>query len=301
MNDYKKIVRNQKFRLVILKLFSFVPDRYMLAFQYRLKLGRWPSFETPTRYTEKLQIYKMKHRDPLMGVCVDKFDVREYVTNSGLSNILNKCFGVYDNANEINFDALPNKFVAKTTDGGGGNNVYICKDKSRENISALRSLLNSWLGVKDYNAGREWPYTQIKKSRIIIERLIESNNIEGDLPDYKFFCFNGKVFCSYMTKGYNLDHSFSQLGFLDKDFHLLDISRTDYLPMKEQPLKPQNYEKMVEYAEILSKPFPHVRVDFYNIEGSIYFGELTFFTASGYIQFVPDAFDMKLGEEFTIY
>ena len=90
MNDYKKIVRNQKFRLVILKLFSFVPDRYMLAFQYRLKLGRWPSFETPTRYTEKLQIYKMKHRDPLMGVCVDKFDVREYVTNSGLSNILNK-------------------------------------------------------------------------------------------------------------------------------------------------------------------------------------------------------------------
>lgn len=273
----------------------------MLAFQYRLKLGRWPNFKTPTRYTEKLQIYKMKHRDPLMGLCVDKFDVREYVIKSGLSSILNECFGVYNNANEINFDTLPNKFVAKTTDGGGGNNVYICKDKDREDISALRLLLNSWLGVKDYNAGREWPYTQIKKSRIIIERLIDSNNIEGDLSDYKFFCFDGKVYCSYMTKGYSLDHSPAQLGFLDRNFYLLDVSRTDYLPMKEQPLKPKNYEKMVEYAEILSKPFPHVRVDFYNVEGIIYFGELTFFTASGYINFVPDTFDMKLGEKFTIY
>ena len=273
----------------------------MLAIQYLIKLGRWPNFKSPKRYTEKLQVYKMQHRDPLMGICVDKYDVREYVSKVGLSSILNDCYGIFNTAEDINFEKLPNKFVAKTTDGTGGNNVYICKDKSTEDIGKIRQLLNSWLGVKDYNAGREWPYTQIKRSRIIVEKLIESDNTEGDLPDYKFFCFNGEVFCSYMTKGYSLDHLSAQMGFFDRDFNLLNVTRTDYLPIRNQPDKPKNYELMVNYAELLSKPFPHVRVDFYNVGGKIIFGELTFFTASGYMQFIPDTFDLEMGKAFINY
>ena len=301
MNRYKKIIKNPKTRLAILKSLSFVPDRFMLAIQYLIKLGRWPNFKSPKRYTEKLQVYKMQHRDPLMGICVDKYDVREYVSKVGLSSILNDCYGIFNTAEDINFEKLPNKFVAKTTDGTGGNNVYICKDKSTEDIGKIRQLLNSWLGVKDYNAGREWPYTQIKRSRIIVEKLIESDNTEGDLPDYKFFCFNGEVFCSYMTKGYSLDHLSAQMGFFDRDFNLLNVTRTDYLPIRNQPDKPKNYELMVNYAELLSKPFPHVRVDFYNVGGKIIFGELTFFTASGYMQFIPDTFDLEMGKAFINY
>ena len=107
MNRYKKIIKNQKTRLAILKLLSFVPDRFMLAIQYRIKLGRWPNFKNPKRYTEKLQVYKMQHRDPLMGICVDKYDVREHVSKAGLSSILNDCYGVFNTTEDIDFEKLP--------------------------------------------------------------------------------------------------------------------------------------------------------------------------------------------------
>ena len=144
----------------------------------------------------------------------------------------------------------------------------------------------------------EWVYER-RKHRIIIEELLESNET-GDLPDYKFFCFQGKPEFLYMMSDYTQHHSKGRLGFLTTDFKLLPVRRVDFLPMEEQPEKPLNYNEMLEAAKVLSAPFPHVRVDMYNINGKIIFGELTFFNASGYVQFAPDSFDYAIGEKFDL-
>lgn len=146
--------------------------------------------------------------------------------------------------------------------------------------------------------GREWVY-EGRKHRIIIETLLESDET-GDLPDYKFFCFQGKPEFLYMMSDYTLHHSKGRLGFLTTDFKLLPVQRTDFLPMEEQPEKPLNYDEMLEAVKVLSAHFPHVRVDLYNINGKIIFGELTFFNASGYTQFTPDSFDYTMGGKFDL-
>ena len=128
--NYKKIIKSQQLRFFILRFLQWVPDSIMLRIQYRMKMGFWPSFSHPTRYTEKLQLYKMKYRDPIMHQCVDKYEVREYVKNKGIGYILNDLYGVYDTPNEIDFSMLPEKFVMKTTTGGGGQNVIVITDKA---------------------------------------------------------------------------------------------------------------------------------------------------------------------------
>ena len=297
--NYKKIFSNQKTRFAILKFLSFIPDRIMLSIQYYIKLGRWPNLNTPKRYSEKLQVYKMKYRNPLMGKCVDKYEVREYVKDCNLGNLLNECYGVYDDATQINFKNLPNKFVIKTTDGGGGNNVIICKDINSLDIDDSISKLNSWLNVKDINPGREWAYTQIKKSRIIVEKYIESDETLGGLIDYKFFCFNGK--CDYLyVIADRVIGRVAGFGIYDRNFNKLEVTRNDENPLQRIIEKPSNFDYMLQCAEKLSEAFPHVRVDMYNVEGKVIFGELTFYNGSGYISFTPDDFDYILGANFQI-
>ena len=296
MNFYKKIIPSKNLRFKILNMLSFVPDKMMLRIQYFIKLKRWLNLKNPKRYTEKIQWYKLYYRNPLMVKCVDKYEVREYVKEKGLGHILNTLYGVYDSFDEIDFDALPDKFIIKANNGSGTN--YICKDKSKLDIAKLRKEFADFFMQTKKSAGREWVYDNVKP-KIIVEKLLEIDE-SGDLPDYKFFCFNGKVFCSYMMENYTMNHDDGIMGFLDKDFNLLKAHRVDFAQMKSQPEKPLNYEKMVEYAEILSEPFPHVRVDFYNIGGEIVFGELTFFNASGYTMFEPDSFDFELGAPFIL-
>lgn len=124
--NYKKIFRSQQLRFRIMRMLQWVPDSVMLRVQYRIKMGFWPDFKHPKRFTEKLQLYKMKYRNPVMHQCVDKYEVRKYVESKGLGHILNELYGVYDKPEEINFDALPDKFVMKTTTGGGGYKCYCC-------------------------------------------------------------------------------------------------------------------------------------------------------------------------------
>lgn len=297
--DYKKIFKKRESRQKILKTLSFIPDKPMLRLQYWIKTGRFLNLRTPQRYTEKLQWYKLNYKEPLMVKCVDKYDVREYVESLGLGTILNDCYGVYESAEEVDFDALPNSFVMKDSLGGGGNSVIICRDKTTANLDEYRVKMSKWINKKRVRSGgREWPYYSGKPHRIVIEKYLEQN--DGDLPDYKFFCFNGKVYCVYLMTNYRENHENGILGFLDRDFNLLPAHRADFKPLLIQPQKPENFEKMVEYAELLSKQFPHVRVDFYNINGKIVFGELTFFMASGYLFFEPDSFDYEMGEQFKL-
>lgn len=297
--DYKKIIKNKSIRLKILHLFDWVPDKIMIKIQYRIKMGRKLNLKNPQRYTEKLQWYKLYYKNPLMIKCCDKYEVREYVKECGLENILNECYGIYDNPDQIDFDKLPNEFVLKDTLGSGGNSIIICKDKNNANLEEYKKIMKKWVNTSlRKSGGREWQYYAGKKHRIIIEKMLTCKN--GDLPDYKFFCFDGVPECLYMMQNYRENHKNGELAFLSTDFELLNVCRADFKPITEQPKKPKNYEKMVEYSKKLSQNIPHVRVDFYDIDGKIYFGEMTFFNASGYFSFKPDEFDFELGKKFKI-
>lgn len=290
--DYKKIISSQKLRFQILRILKFVPDSIMLSLQYYIKMGKKCHIKTPCTWTEKLQLYKMYYRNPLLGKCVDKYEVRNYIEKKGLKDNLVKLYGVYSDANEIDFDKLPEQFVLKTTDGGGGNNVVIVKDKALLDITALRKQLKSWVNVKDVNAGREWAYTQIKKSQIIAEELLINPVCpEAGVEDFKILCFHGEPKYIIVDKDRYLDH---KRNFYDLNWNKIDVA-TDHDQFETYYPKPENLTGMIDIAKVLSKDFPFVRVDLYNIKGKIYFGELTFYPWSGYVKFTPEKFDIHLG------
>lgn len=293
--DYKKIIPGQKLRLKILGLTDFIPDKAMINLQYKISTGRKLNLENPQRFTEKLQWYKLNYRNPLMTKCSDKYNVREYIISKGYGDILVPLYGVYENAEDIDFDKLPNKFVLKTTNGSHTN--ILCKDKSKLDREATIKILNEWLNKRSSKLGREWSYYDIKP-RIICEKYLDKDE-NDDLIDYKFFCFNGEPFCLYIIVERYLEHGI-KLGIYDLEFNKLNYKRSDIPDMTTYAVKPKNFEKMVEIAKDLSRDFPHVRVDFYNVNGQIYFGELTFYDGSGYKGYSPDDFDFILGEKFLL-
>lgn len=296
MNFYKKIIRSQKLRLRILEAFSFLPDQFTVKVQYRIKTGHKLRLDNPQRYTEKIQWYKLNYRTALETQCADKFAVRKYVQSKGLGFLLNELYAEYDDASKIDFDSLPNSYAMKSNNSSGTN--YFVTDNSNENHEELRKLANGWISHKARSVSGEWCYENIKP-RIIFEKLLPRDK-NNDLPDYKFFCFNGEPFCLYTMIDYTDNHANGKLGFFDMEFNQLPYRRMDFAPITEKLEKPKNFDKMVEYARILSKDFPHVRVDFYNIDGQIVFGELTFHNASGYTIFEPDEFDFIMGEKFVL-
>lgn len=297
--NYKKVFKSQSTRFAILNALRWVPDSIMLRLQYRMKLGRWPNLKHPTRYTEKLQLYKMRYRNPLMFQCVDKYEVHKYVESKGLGSILNKVYGVFEKASDIDFTQLPQSFVAKTTGGGGGENVAVIRDAANTDLESLRAKLDLWQKDMGASYGREWAYDGIKKNRIIIEALLEDDaNADGSIDDYKMMCFDGKFKSLWVDKGRYSDH---HRGFWDEGLNFLPDVYSDHDTFKAPPKLPENMEEMVRIAEKLSEGFPYARVDLYNIKGQIVFGEITFYPWSGYVQFVPDEFDIELGSFFSEY
>ncbi|MGO2118136.1 MAG: ATP-grasp fold amidoligase family protein [Fusobacterium sp.] len=297
--DYKKIIKSKNIRFFILRCLSFIPDKAMLKIQYRIKMGKKLDLKNPKTFTEKIQWYKLNYRNPLMIQGADKYEVRKYVESKGLKNILNELYGVYKKAEEIDFQKLPDKFVIKTTNGGGGENIIICEDKSKLDIIETKKVLNKWMKDKNKSQGREWAYDGATP-KIIIEKLLEKDS-NNDLIDYKFFCFSGKVEYILICKERFLSKD-TQKGFFDKNLNFKDLKLEKYNffndKNKRQLKKPEGYSLMIEYAEILSKDFPHVRVDFYNIEGKCIFGELTFYDASGYIDY--GELNYSMGEKFVL-
>lgn len=299
--NYKKIFSSQKTRFAILRALNWVPDSIMLRIQYRIKMGFWPDFKHPKRFTEKLQLYKMKYRNPVLHQCVDKYEVRKYVEGKGLGHILNDLYGVFERPEEIDFDILPEKFVMKTTTGGGGQNVIVVTDKSTCDIDVLRKKLALWEGANNLGAlaGREWAYKGCKP-RIIIEKYLEDKVGGGKLMDYKIFCFNGTPKFLYVISD-RKPGEYAYFGVYDVDFKKLPVYRCDELKDQNILTTPKNYHNMLEIARRLSEDFPEVRVDLYNIDGQIVFGELTFYDGSGYFHYEPDSFDYTVGEFFTCH
>ena len=296
---YKKIIYSRNLRIKILSWVSWIPDASMLQIQYWLQTGRKLDLKNPKRFTEKLQLYKLRYRNPDMLRCTDKYEVRKYIEEKGYGKYLIPFIGIYDKVENLNFNILPRQFVAKSTDGGGGNQVLVCRDKDSLTVTAFRERLKGWMDApKSKSSGREWAYENNNPRRVIIEELIGGEQIQ-DLIDYKFYCFNGTPHYCQVIQNRSTKES---IDFFDMDWNHMPFYGLNplYGPAAKPAAKPQNWDNMVEIAKQLSKEFPFVRVDLYNIEGRIYFGELTFYPASGYGKFTPDEWDEKLGDLFDI-
>ncbi len=294
--DYKRIIKSQELRLKILGFTEFIPDKPMIKLQYKIATGRKLNLKNPKRFTEKLQWYKLNYRNPLMTQCADKYEVRRYIEKKGYEDILIPLYGVYDSADDIDFSNLPDRFVLKTTNGSQTN--ILCNDKNKLDIKSTRQTLDSWINNRPVKAGREWAYYNIKP-KIICEKYLDKDH-NNDIVDYKFFCFKGHVECLLICKD-RFSQSGLKMGFYDRNFKFIDIDKKKYSMTndygeKVNVEKPQEFTKMLYIAEKLSKDFPHVRVDLYNIRGKIYFGELTFYDASGYVDYGD--FDIVLGKNF---
>src|SRR5690625_386019 len=294
MLNYKKIVKNKESRFKILRYLRFVPDSWMLKFQYRIKLRRKLNIKNPKRFSEKLQWYKINYQNPLLTECADKYKARNYIKSKGLEDILVKLYAVNDNPDQIKLNDLPESFVIKTTNGSGTN--IICRQGESVNIENLRQNLSAWLKRDNFSVGREWSYKDIKP-RIIIEEYLEDSDssLEG-INDYKFICFNGNP--KYVV--FDVDrHTNHKRNIYDANWNYVDVS-TDYQNFGDVVPKPDGYDEMLRIAKILAEDFPFVRVDLYYVNKKVYFGELTFYPWTGYIQFDPDEFDYKLGKQFSL-
>lgn len=256
-----------------------ISPKLSVKFWYRLYLKKPLDLEHPKTLDEKIQWMKLYYYkdNPLVYQCADKFRVRDYVKNCGLEHILNDLIATYHSANKINWDVLPQKFVLKWNFSNGGN--IICSDKSKLDRKQAIKELNRFQKIKPHLKYAE-PQYDVEKV-LLCEKFIETEN--GEAPvDYKFYCFNGEakyVLCCY---GRSIDHR-PAFYFFDKDWQLQRFNKMG----KEAPEgftmpKPEGMDDLFHYAEILSKPFPFVRADFYLENGKAYFGELTFTPGGGY-------------------
>ena len=293
--DYKKILKTPKARALVLEFFRFVPDKIMLKLQYKIKTGRALNLKDPQRYTEKLQWYKLNYKNPIMHQCVDKYLVREYVAKKGLEKILVELYAKYNSVNDIEWDKLPDNFVVKTTNGGGGLNVIVCHDKSKLDINDVKKKLEC-KKIKSRTGGREWAYYGLKPGIVVEKLLINKSNPVAGVNDYKIFCYNGKPQYIIVDIDRYIGH---KRNFYDIYWNRIEAT-SDCPSAKTEIPKPDNLEEMLRIAGRLSEDFPYVRVDLYNVDGEIYFGELTFYPWSGYVQFVPDELDYKFGETFEL-
>ena len=259
---------------------------------YRLEMGRHLDLEYPKRFTEKIQWLKLYGRKPEYTTMVDKYVVKKYVAERIGEKYIIPTLGVWDKPEDIDFDMLPDKFVLKTTHGGGGGGVVVCKDKTTfDKQSAIKQLKNS-LRQDIYRNFKEWPYKNVHR-RIMAEEFMEDSSL-NELRDYKFFCFNGQCKCFKVDFDRFIEH---HANYYDAQGNILEFGELAYSPVYEKEIQlPNNLSRMVELANQLSSSIPFLRVDFYEVNGKVYFGELTFYPASGLGKFTSDEWDLRLGE-----
>lgn len=271
-------------------ILGWLPDKQYLQLYYFGLFGKWIDFKNPETFNEKLQWLKLYDRKEIYTTMVDKNAVKDYVAGIIGNEFIIPTLGVWDRFDDIDFDKLPSQFVLKTTHDSGG--VCICKDKSTFDYSTARNKLNASLKHDFYRIGREWPYKNVRH-QIIAEEYIDAENQHG-LDDYKVHCFNGEPKVILVCKD-----RFSEIG-LTEDFFTpgwrhLNVKRPEHNNAEEEPEYKPEVEEMLRLARKLSKNIPFLRTDFYTIDNKIYFGELTFFPASGFEHFEPESFDYEMG------
>ena len=286
-----------EFKASIVKLFSpLLSDKQYLSLMFRYRMGYKLDWDRPKTFSEKLQWLKMYDRNPLYTKLVDKYEVKGYVSQLIGDDHVAKTLGVWNSPEDVDFSSLPQRFVLKTTHGGGNSGVIICKDKAKLDIEKTCHALAQSMRQDLYRDSREWPYKNVMR-RIIAEEFLE--DIEtGELRDYKFFCFDGKVKALFVaTERQTRKEPF--FNFFDRNYQSLDVKQGH--PRAEvPPSRPARFDDMVALAEELSKNMPHVRVDLYQVNGQIYFGEYTFYHFGGMVHFEPEMWDKCFGDWLTL-
>lgn len=287
LKSKNEIIRYIWRKISKLGLLNFLSDELFVKLEYKLKMKNDLDIANPKRYNEKLQWLKLYDHNPLYTDLVDKYEVRKYVEDLIGKEYLIPVYGVYQNYEEIDFDALPNQFVLKPTHTSG--DVFLCKDKSTIDHAELKKEVEQWLKKDYFDYHREWPYKNIEP-RIVCEKFMIEKGSDR-IKDYKFFCFDGKPELMFVASDRGTNTKFD---FYDMQFNHLDIKQ-HYPKSNMSMTKPKNYDEMIKLAEILSKGYPHVRIDLYSINDTLYFGEFTFYHFSGFEPFEPDSFDFELG------
>lgn len=269
------------------------PDKLFLKIKYRLVMGKKLNLKNPKTFSEKLQWLKLYNRKPEYTIMVDKLAVKEFVASKISKKYIIPTLGVWNTPDEIEWAKLPKQFVLKTTHGGGGSGVVICKDKSLLDIDIAKKRLNNSLKSDIYLNYREWPYKDVPK-RIIAEKFITpiKENAQIGLPDYKFYCFNGEPKLVLVATGRFEDDV--RFDYFDMDWNKLPLVWDNPNSELEIP-EPVCFEEMKDICRKLTENIPHVRCDLYVLEDIIYFGELTFFDASGFCKFENEEWNLKLG------
>lgn len=297
MNRYirmmKQFVFDPKARFGYLSragFYNHMSDEEYLSRKYQLYFGQKLNLQNPQTFNEKLQWLKLYNRKPEYTVMVDKYKVREYIAQTLGEEYLIPLLGVWDDPDEIDFDALSDQFVLKCNHNSGLG-MCICKDKSKLDISKVKADLRKGLKQDYYLTGREWPYKNVPRKIIAEKYMVDDRNC-SELTDYKFFCFNGVPKFMYIS---NDSSENATTDFFNMEFNHLEMRMKD--PNSNViPPRPYLFDEMKAIAEKLSQGIPFVRVDLYVIGGSIYFGELTFFHNAGFYSIYPKHWEKTLGD-----
>ncbi len=286
----KSFFNKLKYKIKYKLAYSFKgSDKDYLINLGKISLGYEMNLDNPQTFNEWINWYKLNYKSDLMPICVDKVRVDEYLEDKGLDKkYLIKKYAIWDSPKEMNLDNLPNEFVIKTNHDSGG--VVVCKDKNKFDKKQLKKIKKSF--SKTFIKGREWPYQYVHK-KIFAEELIKTK--DGHSPrDYKFFCFNGKVKFLFVATERDTNTKFD---FFDVNWNWINV-RQGHDNNVNVPQKPDNFDEMIRICEKISKDFPHVRVDLYDEDGVVKFGELTFYHWSGLRPFDPTDYDYKFGKYF---
>ena len=294
MTIFKSIYDSDS-RFKLLYRFGFynkLSDYEYLKLMFKAYMGKELDFNNPKTLNEKIQWLKLYNRKPEYTLMVDKYRVKEYVANKIGNEYIIPTLGVWEKFDEIDFKKLPNKFVLKTTHDSGG--VVICRDIQNFDQKKAKHKLENSLNNNFYLINREWPYKDVKP-RIIAEAYMEDKTNSDELTDYKFFCFNGEVKLMFIATDRQNREEDTKFDFYDECFNHLPFIQ-GHPNSKRELHKPVNFDKMKKLASILSEGIPFIRVDLYEINNKIYFGELTFYHFSGFEPIVPEKWDYKIGE-----
>ena len=297
MNKIIKLIKNPKRGILYLMdkgYFNWLEDKAYLKIKFKVLMNKKLNLEYPKTFNEKLQWLKLYDRKDIYTTMVDKYEAKKYVSNIIGEKYIIPTLGIYDKFEDIDFDNLPNQFVIKPTHTSG--DIFICKDKTKIDKNKLKKIVEKWLKRNYYYLHREWVYKNVKP-RIIIEKYM-IDNLKKELNDYKFMCFDGKVKCSFVCSDRHSKNGL-HIDFFDLDWNKMPFQRHYPKSLEDIP-KPHNYRLMIELSEKLSEKIPFIRVDFYEINKMVYFGELTFYPGSGFEEFTPEKYDEILGNMIEI-
>ncbi len=284
------VIKKVKQYLIDIGLLKWISDENYIKSMYKKKMHENLNLSNPVTFNEKLQWLKLYNRKPEYTKMVDKYDVKKYVSNIIGEEYVIPTLGIWDKFSDIDFNKLPEKFVLKCTHDSGG--LLICKDKSKLNLKKEKLRFDLIMKRNYYYRCREWPYKNVEP-RIIAEPYLEDKEY-GELRDYKFFVFSRKVKSMFIASN-RQGKGDTYFDFFDENFNHLDV-QNGHPNAPEIPQRPKQFEKMIELAKKIAKDEPQIRIDFYEVDGKIYFGEITFFHWSGMVAFEPSKWDRIFGD-----